>query len=113
LIDVIVCDFCPFSALPCLAEAKETIPRLVANVRQAFEAGTTLPKTWRVAQIKKIIELVQQNEEPIRKALREDLSVNEFMTDGIEMGVVLSVRAGMLPVRCSEFLRSRRRPSTL
>lgn len=45
----------------------------LAEVRQTFKSGKTRSVTWRKKQLRALIELIQDNEEKLLKALLEDL----------------------------------------
>jgi aldehyde dehydrogenase (NAD+) len=57
---------------------------LVAAVRSAFDDGTTRSLVWRRQQLRRMIELLEENEDELLAALRADLgkpSVEGYVTD--------------------------------
>ena len=57
---------------------------LVSAVRAAFEDGTTRSLIWRRQQLRRMIELLEENEDELLAALRADLgkpSVEGYVTD--------------------------------
>lgn len=52
----------------------EQYPQLLAELREAFDAGLTRPLTWRRAQLDALEALMKDNEALIEKALAEDLN---------------------------------------
>lgn len=54
------------------------ITTLVEGVRGVFDSDRSLPRAWRVRQLKGILKLVNTHEEELVAALKEDLGVNDF-----------------------------------
>ena len=56
----------------------------VARVRSAFEARTTRPLEWRRTQLRRMVAMLEENEDRFSEALRKDLgkpTVEGFITD--------------------------------
>jgi len=61
-----------------------TIAGTVARTREAYVAGTTRPLSWRHTQLKRMIDMLEENEEAFLDALKTDLGkpmVEGFITD--------------------------------
>lgn len=50
----------------------------VARLRRAFESGITRPVEWRLAQLRQMLRLLQENETALEEALRSDLGKGRF-----------------------------------
>ncbi|XP_056170062.1 aldehyde dehydrogenase family 3 member F1 isoform X2 [Syzygium oleosum] len=68
-----------------MSEVEESL----AELRQAFKSGRTRSVSWRKRQLRAIINLVQDNEENIFKALYQDLGKHPVECYRDEVGVVL------------------------
>lgn len=64
------------------------ISLLVQKQRDYFKSGATLPLSFRKAQMKKLLNAIEQHETEIFQALKEDLSKSEFETFGSETNPV-------------------------
>ena len=51
----------------------EAIPGVVERARASFDARTTRPLAWRLAQLKALRRMVTENEDAIHRALTADL----------------------------------------
>ncbi len=51
----------------------ETVKQLVENQRKYFSTGETLSVSWRIARLKRLRQLITENEEAIEEALHKDL----------------------------------------
>ena len=61
-----------------------TISSTVARARAAYNTGTTRPLSWRRAQLQRMIDMIEENEEEFLAALRADLgkpTAEGFITD--------------------------------
>ncbi|XP_031400865.1 aldehyde dehydrogenase family 3 member F1 isoform X2 [Punica granatum] len=65
------------------------LDEILSELRQTFRTGRTRPVAWRKAQLRAIIDLVQDNEERIFTALLEDLGKHPVESYRDEVGVVL------------------------
>lgn len=52
------------------------VPEVLARARRAFASGRTRPREWRIAQLKRLIALLDEQETQIAAALHEDLGRN-------------------------------------
>lgn len=83
-------------AVPTTAPSKKRalddkeIRALVERARKAFDAGTTRSIDWRIAQLRQLGRLVEDNEGRILDALREDLGKSHFEGWLTETGFVLA-----------------------
>ncbi|KAL3723769.1 hypothetical protein ACJRO7_035871 [Eucalyptus globulus] len=68
-----------------MGEVEESL----AEVRQEFKSGSTRSVSWRKSQLRAIINLVQDNEENIFKALYQDLGKHPVECYRDEVGAVL------------------------
>ncbi|KAF8012579.1 hypothetical protein BT93_I0674 [Corymbia citriodora subsp. variegata] len=68
-----------------MSEVEESL----AEPRQAFKSGSTRSVSWRKSQLRAIINLVQDNEEDIFKALYQDLGKHPVECYRDEVGTVL------------------------
>jgi aldehyde dehydrogenase (NAD+) len=66
------------------------IPTIVADARQAFLAGATKPKKWRVATLRRLRSLVERHEGRLLDALAADFGKPRFESWATEIGFVLS-----------------------
>lgn len=66
--------------IECLLEAQRTY----------YRAGTTLPVSFRVAQLKKLYAAIEKYQEEISAALKEDLGKSRFEGFMCESGMALS-----------------------
>lgn len=64
----------------------DDIPKIVARTNAAFHAHKTRPVEWRLKQLRKLYWAVDDHEDQIREALRDDLhkSVFDSMTGEID-----------------------------
>ena len=61
-----------------------TIAGTVARTREAYNAGTTRPLSWRRTQLQRMIDMLEENEDAFVEALKADLGkpmVEGFITD--------------------------------
>ncbi len=65
------------------------IPSIVQLQKEYFLTCETLPVSFRIAQLKKLKKLIQQNEKLIAEALFQDLGKSEFEAYTTEIGIVL------------------------
>lgn len=63
----------------------KAIPELVRGLRESFNRGTTKPLSYRLQQLNCIERMVNENEARLIDALKKDLGVNDFWTDGVEL----------------------------
>ena len=68
----------------------EAFDAVVAALRARFEAGTTRPLAFRLARLRALRSLVDENEAEIHAALADDLGKPEFEAFGSETGHVRS-----------------------
>lgn len=61
----------------------------VAELRETFRSGRTKSVAWRKKQLKALLDLINQNEESIFKALHQDLGKDPVESYRDEVGVVL------------------------
>ena len=66
-----------------------SIASLVAACRATFNSGTTLPLSWRKAQLNAIIAMVTENRSAIHAAVQADLGKPLFEADVHEVEMVL------------------------
>ncbi|MGE0311673.1 MAG: aldehyde dehydrogenase family protein [Lautropia sp.] len=69
---------------------ESTIPDTVARLRAAFDAGTTRPIRWRLAQLERLKALCIENEARIADALKADFGKCAFETWLTEIASTLS-----------------------
>ena len=66
------------------------IQKLLENQRAFYQTGSTIPVSFRVAQLKKLHAAVAAHEAAIARALQEDLGKSPFEGFMCETGLVLS-----------------------
>lgn len=66
------------------------ITELVENQREFYQSGKTLPVEKRLAALKKLRNVILENEEKINAALKTDLGKNAFESYMCEVGLVVS-----------------------
>ena len=54
------------------------IPAIIEGAKSAFRSGKTKPLVWRVAQLKALLRMVQENQDAMVAALQIDLKRPEF-----------------------------------
>lgn len=69
---------------------EQEIAALVQRQRDFFATGETLKVDFRIRQLKKLRDAVNQNQEKIQAALKEDLGKSGFEGFMCETGLVLS-----------------------
>ncbi len=67
----------------------EGIAGIVRDVRTAYASGLTRPRSWRVAQLRAIVRLLEENRAAIHAALATDLRKPLFEADINEVELVL------------------------
>ncbi|XP_062102509.1 aldehyde dehydrogenase family 3 member F1 [Humulus lupulus] len=90
-------------------EGSSAMEATLAEVRQSFKSGRTRSVEWRKKQLRALIELIQDNEEKLFKALLEDLGKHPAEAYRDEIGVVLksadyilsNVQKWTAPKKCS------------
>ena len=68
----------------------QEIQRLLEAQRAYYRAGTTLPVSFRVAQLKKLYAAIEKYQEEISAVLKEDLGKSRFEGFMCETGMALS-----------------------
>ncbi|HCP47379.1 MAG TPA: aldehyde dehydrogenase family protein [Deltaproteobacteria bacterium] len=58
--------------------AVQEIPHLVSSLRSAFDGGKSRPYAWRVQQLKRMRDLLKDNEAAIGDAMKTDLGKSHF-----------------------------------
>ncbi|MBW7846696.1 MAG: aldehyde dehydrogenase [Bacteroidales bacterium] len=66
-----------------------TLAETVVRQKKYFESGATLPISFRIEQLKKLREIIRQNENRIAEALHSDLHKSAFESYATETGLVL------------------------
>ena len=61
---------------------------LVDSQRRYFRTNTTLSYSFRIQQLKKLLDIVNQNEDKILAALKTDLNKSKFEAWGVEVGII-------------------------
>lgn len=56
----------------------EQIVETVQRLRRAYESGVTRPLEWRLAQLRQLLRLLEENEDALLEALRDDLGKCQF-----------------------------------
>jgi len=60
------------------ARISAAIPSLVANLRQSFDAGITRTLDWRLHQLRRLAALIEENQDALSEALKQDLGKCAF-----------------------------------
>jgi len=60
------------------AAAPEPVNELVARLRRTWDSGLTRPYAWRVGQLRRLGDLIRENEQVLFDALRQDLGKPAF-----------------------------------
>ncbi|KAK8692213.1 hypothetical protein V6N13_075687 [Hibiscus sabdariffa] len=66
----------------------ESAKEVLKELRASFVAGKTKSYEWRVSQLTAILKMLQENEQPIVSALRDDLSKPELESSIFEIGML-------------------------
>lgn len=53
---------------------------IVGELREAFSSGRTRSHEWRISQLKQILKLMEESQNPIAEALRQDMCKPDFET---------------------------------
>jgi aldehyde dehydrogenase (NAD+) len=72
------------------ATPTDTIADVVASARRAFDDGTTRPRSWRVATLRRLRDLVEQHETALLDALAADFAKPRFEACATEIGFLVA-----------------------
>lgn len=78
-------DTAPFTTTPV-----DQVAEVVAAARRAYVAGSTRPREWRVATLRRLRSLVQQHEAALLEALAADFGKPRFEAWATEVGFVIT-----------------------
>ena len=67
-----------------------TIEPLVQQIRATAASRKTHPASWRRAQLRAIIAMVEENTDKMNAALHADLGANAFFSEVLELGTILA-----------------------
>lgn len=74
-----------------MAAAMGEIEDKLAELRQTFRSGITKSVAWRKNQLRALIELLQDNEDKIFKALHQDLGKHPVETYRDEASLLINI----------------------
>jgi aldehyde dehydrogenase (NAD+) len=66
--------------------ASASFAELVAGLRTTFESGRTRPIDWRKSQLRALLQLLEENEEELGRALHDDLRRHEIEAYAADIG---------------------------
>lgn len=68
--------------------SNDTMTNLIQKQKHFYRSGATLPRAYRLSQLKKLREALIANEKKIVEALKNDLNKSEFEAFSTEIGIV-------------------------
>jgi aldehyde dehydrogenase (NAD+) len=72
------------------ATTQTNITSIIEKQKAFFNTGTTKDVSWRIKQIKKLLNLIAKNEAKICEALKKDLNKAEYESLSVEIGPVFA-----------------------